>query len=151
MNGNEFPDLVPMTNACPGRLPFIFQVLRSDADGRIRIKNVIFAYFEFPFEEYVPHQSRASAHADTGANDAIGADVRIGGDFSFDLLWQWSGSPSAFYASCGSGSFTSAEDGLSASLHMTTASATTVPSTVAMPCILATVAFRRVSVISMRS
>src|SRR6185312_14615600 len=87
MNGNEFPDLVPMANACPGRLPFIFQVLWSDADGRIRIKNVIFAYFEFPFEEYVPHQSRASAHADTGANDAIGADVRIGGDFSFGIYY----------------------------------------------------------------
>ena len=146
MDRDEFADAVAVADAGLGALALVLQILRRDADGGVREEDVVLADPGGPFEEVVGHQARARADFDVRADDAVGAD--FGG----------LGNPRAGVHDGGGMDRTSSDlsarrhfSSLSASLHMTSASATTTPSTVATPAILATLALRLMTFISMRS
>src|SRR5205823_3889244 len=113
------------------------QVLRRNADRRIGIKDILFADLDRPFNVDVRHQARARSDDDVRSQDAIGTDLRRVVDLCLGIN--------------DGGRVDRHQAGLSASLHITSASATTLPSTVAAPYIFATVALRLVTFISIRS
>ena len=111
-----------------GSLAVIFQVLRRDADGRVREEDVVFADFERAFHEYVRHDSGARADFDIRSDDEYGP-------ISADSAMRAPGIDDR--GRVNRHRRTESVRRRSASLHSIVASATTTPSTLAVPNILA--------------
>src|SRR5690349_2805377 len=140
MNRDKLADGVAVANAGFRRFTAIFLVLRRHAARTVRIKGVITADGKPPFQEDMRDQSRARADRNTVADDAVRADFGVGGDCGLRMN-----------DSCGMNRRQIYSAARSVNLHISVASAATWPSTVARPCIFATVCLSRSIFISMRS
>src|SRR5437899_8873174 len=158
MNGDKFADAVAGADARFGALALIFQVLRSYADGCVRIENILLADPGGSFGVDVGHQSGARADLNFLTDDAIRADVSGRGDARFGMDDGGGVDGHSLLAAALPAPRMMMTRGhdvcasfLSASLHITSASATSRPSTVARPAIFATLALRLMTVISIRN
>src|ERR1039457_1748743 len=148
VNGNELADPVAMPDAGAGALALVLQILRRDPNGRVGIEHVVLTDGDRPFDEDVRHQASPRSDHGVRADHAVRPDFgsfvdrggRVNEGRGVDRHQGWAAAGSE-----------ESSAGLSASLHITSASATTLPSTVAVPYIFATLAFRLVTFISMRS
>ena len=130
VDGDEFADGVAVADAGDGGFALVLLVLGGDAYGAEGIKNVVGTDDGVPIDVVVRHEASAGADFDIGTDDAVRAD--LGGRVNQGTVVQGLGS-------------------LRSSLHITSASATRTPLTVARPAILATVPLRLRTVSSMRS
>ena len=76
MNSDELADFVPVPDVRFGWLPLVFQILRGDADGGVRIENIVVADFGYAFEVDVGHEPCACSDINAGSNDAVRPDFR---------------------------------------------------------------------------
>src|SRR6266850_784495 len=154
MDRDKFANAVAGANARFCALALIFQILRSYAYGCVRIENILLADPGGSFGVDIGHQSGARADLNFLTDDAIRADVRGGGDARFGVdngggvdghsLREAAWVMPRIMMTRGHDVCASS---LSASLHITSASATSRPSTVARPAIFATLALRLMTVI----
>ena len=131
VDGDEFADGIAIAHAGLRGLAFIFLVLGGDAHGGERIEEIVRADDGRAINVIVRHQAGAGTDFDIGTDDAVGANLGGGmnaGRGTDQLCWS-----------------------LRSSLHMTSASATRTPLTVARPDIFATVPFFLRTLSSMRS
>src|SRR6185312_4369675 len=134
MYGHKFADAVAAADARLGPFPSILHILGSNPNRRKREENIVFADGARAFDEEIRHQARAGADLDFRADDAVWPDIRrlMNPRRRIDDRCRMNRHYSAAGGSAGA---------LSCSLHITSASATTLPSTVAFPAILATEPF----------
>src|SRR5690242_8148515 len=128
MNRNELADGVAVANAGFRRFTPVFLILRSHATRTVRIKGVVAADGKPPFQEDMRDQSRARADRNAVAHDAVRTYFGIGGDYGLRMN-----------NSCGMDRRQIYSAARSVNLHISVASAAIWPSTVARPCIFATV------------
>src|SRR5215470_9163639 len=154
MNGDKLANFVSIPNACLGRLPLIFRILGGDADCGIGIDDIVVANLGDTLDVDVRQKPRTRSDIHAGSDDAVGSDLRaIGNTCScVDNCARMNRHGRPQGTGTGSSAAGEATNGSrSCSLHISTASATTTPSTVALPCIFAMLALRLVTCISMRS
>src|SRR5438552_454129 len=137
MNGHELANAVAASDARFRCLALVLQILWRHANSAIGIKNIILADRGGTFHINVGHQPRACRNLNLRSNDAVRTYLR---GISYNCAGVDKGCRMDGHYS-----------GLSASLHITSASATSAPSTVALPLILATEALRFSIVSSMRN
>ena len=118
MDGAELADLVAVTDH--GARPFaaILEILRRDADGRVRVEDVSRANRGRALDEQIRHEPGARADLDLGADHAVRSDFGTVADTC--ILMDDRGRVNRHYESAA---------GRSVTLHISTASATKRSST----------------------
>src|SRR5579871_3924897 len=126
VNRHELANLIAMPNPCAGPLPAILQILRRDSHRRVRKENIVLADGQRPFHHHMRLHHGAGADLHVRTNNTIRSDVGRLRDFRRGV-----DNGSRMYGH---------RYWRSASTHRISASATTTPSTVAVPDTFAMVA-----------
>ena len=139
VQSDKFADFVPMADARFGGLALVLQILRRGPDRGVRVEHVVFADLQRALQIDVRFELRARADFHVRPDNRIGSDFRRFGNAGARID---DGAGMNGHA----GSYSR-----SANLQSISASATSAPSTHAVPLIFATVSLRLTTFISMRS
>ena len=75
VDSDKFADFVPVSDDRRGALAFVFQILRRDADGGVRVEDVILADPQRTFHDHVRFDLGSRADLDIPADDRIRPDL----------------------------------------------------------------------------
>jgi hypothetical protein len=85
MDGGKFAEGVALADFEMGRLALVFQVLRLEADGRVRKKFIPRANFARPFDRRVMTDLAALAQFNVRADDGVGSDLHAAAETGFGI------------------------------------------------------------------